>query len=257
MFSPTFNDPGGFNLPDHEIHVWYLPTCASDSSQMAQWLRLLDEDERRRRALFLNEKAKFEYLLAHAFVRTTLARYLDASPKSLRFQKNRYGRPELVAANHQPSLRFNLSHCDGLTACALAWRREIGIDVENASQAPIAEEVARSHFAAPEFEDYLSLPTAESRHARFLEYWTLKEAYLKARGTGLALPLDKFSCRWSEPDKIRLTIDPALRDDGATWQLRLLRSAPEFVAAIAARVETAEPIRIVEMVAKLEECGAG
>jgi 4'-phosphopantetheinyl transferase len=251
---PPSNDREQFELGEREVHVWYArPTAREKTELVAQWLPLLDDGEIRRQAAFINENARLEYLLTRKLVRTTLGRYLAADPKALRFQPSRYGRPELVeAGGGEHRLRFNVSHSGGLIACAIAWRREIGLDVESTQSSPVDEEVARRHFAAPEFENYRRQPTPAMRHMRFLEYWTLKESYLKARGTGLALPLDKFSCSWTRPDQVSLTIDPVLRDDADTWQLSLHRPAPEFIGAVAARIEKGQPVRIVERFAALE-----
>ena len=215
-------------------------------------MRLLDREEIQRHAAFLNENARREYLLTRVLVRTTLARYLGATPESLRFQKNPQGRPALMAGESgEHPLRFNVSHSAGVIACAVAWRREIGIDVESTTASAIDEEVARRHFSPTEFTDYLRQSTMALRHERFLEYWTLKEAYLKARGLGLTLPLEKISCHWREPGEIELTIDPDLGDDAASWQLHLQRPAPGFIAAIAARKENGNPVRIVQTMARL------
>ncbi len=247
MFLPLSNDLQRPALNDREIHVWYALTAGpADRAQADDCLRLLDAEEAQRHAAFRNERAKAEFLATRALVRTTLGRYLAAAPESLCFRKNQFGRPELFDSNAEHPLRFNVSHSGGLIACALAWRREIGLDVESTLGAPIEEDVARRHFSAGEFADYLRQPTPAARHARFLEYWTLKESYLKARGTGLSLPTEKFSCHWIRPDEVQLTLDPVLQDDAATWQLRLLQPAPGYIGALAARVTAGAPVRIFE-----------
>lgn len=253
LFSFTSNDRQRFELSDGEIHVWHLLVDAADAPpQAASCLRLLGEDEIHRSVAFRNDEARCEYLVTRGFVRSMLARYLATDAKALRFRKNQHGRPELWTRDGVHPLRFNLSHSAGLIACALAWQRDIGIDVESLRSVFVEEDIARHHFANGEFEDYRRQPTAETRHVRFLEYWTLKEAYLKARGMGLGVPLDKFSCSWTKPDQVQLTIDPILRDDGTAWQLSLMKLAPNFVSALATRGETARPVRFVARVAKFE-----
>lgn len=223
--------------------MWYLHPDGAEAARLATAAaRLFDHEESARHAAFLHPPAQAEYALTRALVRITLGRYLDAPPEALRFTRNKHGRPELGDGH---PLRFNVSHSGGLIALAVAWRREIGIDVENTRASPDDDDVAKEHFSPLEFADYLRQPTPEQRHTRFLEFWTLKEAYLKARGTGLALPLDKFSCRWTDPEQVHLMIDPTLNDAEDNWRLRLLRPAPGFVGALAARSEPGESIRLV------------
>ena len=248
VFSPLSNDLQLPALTDREVQVWYALTSGpADPAEAEFCRRLLDPEEVQRHAAFLNPRAQAEYLATRALVRTLLGRILNAAPEALRFRKNQFGRPELFDSNAAHPLQFNVSHSAGLIACAVAWRREIGLDVESTVGAPIEEDVPRRNFSPVEFADYLGQPTPAARHRRFLEYWTLKESYLKARGTGLSLPTNKFTCRWSRPREVDLTLDPIFQDDAATWQLRLLQPPLDFVAALAVRVTDGASVGIAEL----------
>jgi 4'-phosphopantetheinyl transferase len=144
-----------------------------------------------------------------------------------------------------PRLAFNVSHSDGLIACLVGLDREIGIDVENRGRARRALEIAERFFSATEAAALRRVAENE-RHTRFLEYWTLKEAYLKARGTGLRLPLESFSLHVEEGAPIRISFDPRLDDDPASWQFALFHPTPRHLLAVALR-RRAEPDLAIEL----------
>ncbi len=112
-----------------------------------------------------------------------------------------------------PDLRFNISHTDGLIACAVTIGREVGVDVEHVGRR-LTHDVAGRFFAPREVADLRALPDDEQQRV-FFDYWTLKEAYIKARGFGLALPLGDFAFKLNPPDAPAITFEPALEDDPA------------------------------------------
>lgn len=174
----------GAGLGDGEVHLWHAaPGPAAGDGPLE---RLLSPDERERYRATRFEGRRREYLLTRALLRSALSAYAPTPPWAWRFCLNPHGRPELATPS---PLRFNLSHCDGMVACAVAQGREIGLDVEPAGRAATVLELAARVFSPRERE---ALSTAASHRARCdlaLALWTLKEAYLKARGVGLALPL--------------------------------------------------------------------
>jgi hypothetical protein len=110
-----------------------------------------------------------------------------------------------------PDLRFNISHTDGLIACAVTIGREVGVDVET-RRPSLLHDVAGRHFAPREVSDLRSLPELEQDRV-FFDYWTLKEAYIKARGFGLALPLGDFAFKLNPPDAPASLVRAGLEDD--------------------------------------------
>ena len=115
-------------------------------------------------------------------------------PRTGDSSRNVHGRPEILdRPAGVPDLRFNLSHTDGLIACAVTIGREVGVDVEHVGRR-LTHDIAGRFFAPREVADLKSLPVAEQPRV-FFDYWTLKEAYIKARGFGLALPLGDFAFR--------------------------------------------------------------
>jgi len=139
---------------------------------------------------------------------------------------------------------FNLSNTRGLIACAVARSRELGIDVESTRRPGQTVEIAEHFFAPAEIDALHSLP-ADQRTERFFAYWTLKEAYIKARGMGLAIPLAQFSFVLDEPAPISIRFAPELEDDPSSWQFERLVLSPGHHTAVAVRRGTGPNLRIV------------
>ena len=162
-------------------------------------------------------KDRHAFLLTRALVRTMLSGYTTIGPADWRFIANAYGRPEILdRPPGVPDLRFNISHTNGLIACAVTVGREIGVDVEDIGR-HLTHDVAGRHFARREVDDLRKLPEDQQRRV-FFDYWTLKEAYIKARGMGLALPLAHFAFALRPPAAPTISFDPEIDDDPATWQ---------------------------------------
>ena len=130
-----------------------------------------------------------EHLAAYTLVRLTLSKFHDARPSSWRFRRDGSGRPEVEEPTAGRSLRFSLSHTRDLVVCGVTSDVPVGVDAESVDHAKGHSEIAARYFA-PEEVAALEQLTDEVRSVRFIEYWTLKEAYAKARGLGLSLPLD-------------------------------------------------------------------
>ena len=165
-------------------------------------------------------------------VRELLARYVGVAPHQLVFGANDHGRPFLadLPAGATGHLSFNLTHTDGLIALAVARNAEIGIDAEHLGR-HYAPTLAASVFASDEVEALQAL-AATQQHLRFVELWTLKESYMKARGLGLRLPLDQFSVDLRTDGRIALRCADGFGDTAARWSLRQFRPSPEHVLAL-------------------------
>lgn len=216
-----------------EVHVWYLaPEAVTDPGLIERYERVLsaEEQERRRRLHFA--KLRHDYLVAHVLLRTSLARYADVDPSNWRFEATRHGRPEIAGPPGSRPLRFNLSHTDGLVACAVTLGQAIGVDVENGGRSLRLMEVAERFFAPIEVADLQGLPESK-RAARFFAYWTLKEAYVKARGMGLSIPLQQFGFQICSASPISITFSSGLSDDPKRWHFELFRPTPLHSLAVA------------------------
>lgn len=222
------------SLAPNEVHVWL---CAAETTVDADWLAaargLMNPEEQARQDRFVFERNRRQFAVARVLVRQILAGYTGIAAHELRFSANQYGRPALVQAG---ALEFNLSHTDGLAALAVIRAGEVGVDVEDADRRSRPEEVADHFFAPSEVEGLKALPEA-ARRGRFFDLWTLKEAYIKARGMGLAIPLDAFAYDLSGGrSAIDLAIDPSLGDPRAGWQFHLEDPTPRHRLALAVRL---------------------
>ncbi len=230
-------------LSPDEVHFWVVePEGVTEPRLLEAYRALLDEGERERHLRFRFEKHRHQYLVSHALVRTTLSRYAPMAPEAWRFVTNAYGRPE-VAGEGLPPLRFNLSHTDGMAVCAVALGVDVGADVEDALRPGQTVELADSFFAPAEVAALRALPVERQRE-RFFELWTLKEAYIKARGAGLSLPLDQFAFHL-EPGRLpRISFDPRMEDEPEAWKFVPLRFSERHPAAVAVRRDRGLPLRV-------------
>lgn len=204
-----------------------------DEAWLSAARELMNDDETRRHDRFLLARSRRQFAVARALVRQVLAGYTGIAAAALRFTANQYGRPELAEGSE--SLRFNLSHTDGLVALAVTGPAEIGLDVEDTQRRSRPEDIADHFFAPAEVAALMALPGA-ARPARFFDLWTLKEAYIKARGMGLAIALDGFAYDLEGGrDAIDLAIAPTLGDPRAGWYFALEDPTPRHRLALAVR----------------------
>lgn len=240
-------------LPLRSVHVDLVLTDNPQAlARLDQYLTLLSPDEHQRMARFVFERDRHRFLLTRALARTMLSRYAAVVPPAAwQFTANIHGRPEILnRPAGVPDLRFNISHTDGLIACAVTIGREVGVDVEHVGRR-LTHDVAARFFAPAEVADLQALP--EDEQARlFFDYWTLKEAYIKARGFGLALPLGDFAFHLSPDRAPAITFEPSLQDDPATWQFTQDWPTPRHRLGLAIRRTGADlPVRIRAVVPQL------
>jgi 4'-phosphopantetheinyl transferase len=232
------------SMEKEKIHLWYAyPDDLLQQNSANACARLLSEDEQTRWQSFRFEEHRREYLATHALVRTALSYHGKLSPEAWRFRPGDYGKPALVP---ECGLCFNLSNSRALVVCLVAENADVGVDVEPYSRAQTILEVAPSVFSQLELSQLEAL-NPESRITRALQLWTLKEAYIKARGMGLRLPLSKFSFEFDEQQAIRMVLDADLNDRPDRWQFCLLDHSDHCVALM---VESRTPPELVVMEAR-------
>jgi len=220
-------------LAKNAVHVWYVLTDeVRDPALLERHRALMTPDERARHDRFVFPRDRHQFLVARAVIRSLVARYLDIDPAACAFEVDRYGRPSLRGPA-AAALAFNISHTTGLVACALARVPEIGVDVEYTARA-VGLDLARRFFSPDEADALEALPE-EAQRARFFDYWTLKEAYIKARGMGLSLPLDRFSMRLDGDGPPRIAFAAGADDEPESWQLAQFTPTPAHRLAVAVR----------------------
>jgi 4'-phosphopantetheinyl transferase len=225
--SPT----GDLRISEHEVHVWraFLNTSPS----LIHYLQpLLTEDEVVRAGRFAFERDRHHFIVARGILRAILGRYLSIDPAYLRFDTNAYGKPSLGLPRGKPSLKFNLAHSYNLALYVFTYSREVGIDVEYIRAGIDYDELAKYSFSQYEQSILRALPEAAKQQA-FFHCWTRKEAYIKARGKGLSIPLDLFdvSLEPGEPPVlINSREDP---QETARWSFRDLDPGTDYASALA------------------------
>jgi 4'-phosphopantetheinyl transferase len=186
--------PSRLVLPENEIHVWR--TRLDREAEVICSLALTlspDEKVRAERFHFANDRSHF--VVARGILRRLLASYLNREPDELRFQYGPQGKPSLPAKDFRtPAIHFNLAHSHGNAVYAFARQHQVGIDIELIRDDFQVDEVAGRYFSSREIEELGKLPLTERAEGFFLG-WTRKEAYIKARGEGLQIPLDGFDVR--------------------------------------------------------------
>ena len=187
---------------------------------------LLTPNEHKRLGAFVFEKDRHEYLLTRALERATLAHTLDVPPSALRFRRTELGRPELVPAS---DVEFNLTNTSRLVACAVTRGRCLGVDAEPLDRADQVLALASTVFTKQEQADLATMPPAERRRWA-VQLWTMKEAYIKARGLGLSLPVEQIELRRSVDGRTTLSFHADIDDDPARWSFRTLELADHLVS---------------------------
>lgn len=190
--------------------------------------KTLSADESQRAARFHFQADKERFIAAHGCLRDILARYLHWKPDQLSFSTNSYGKPALPG--HK--LEFNLSHSGDFALVAVARGHRVGADIERIREGMSTVDIAQRYFSKQEVSELMSLPPVQ-REVAFFNCWTRKEAYIKANGLGLYLPLDSFDVSLvpGEPAILRATRpDP---QEVARWTLKHLEVRPDYSAALA------------------------
>ena len=217
--------------PGH-VDLWYaLVETAIRRGRIDVYRATLPEEEVARADRFHFERDQHRHLLTRALVRRVLSDYTGVAPGAWTFRYNAYGKPS-IAEPAGLAIDFNLSHTAGIVVCAVASAGELGVDVEDLSRTCSNLELARRFFALPEVE-ILEQTSHERQPGVFLEFWTLKEAYIKARGMGLALPLADFAFALQPggPPRVRFLKDRAGGEDD--WRFVQLRLEECYQAAVA------------------------
>lgn len=191
---------------------------------LPHWQALLDSHETARAARFRFERDRNRYIASHGILRALLGRYLDRAPAALRFDIGSHGKPALGNSD----LRFNLSHSHHLALFAISRDLTVGCDIEFHDARFLAESIPEHFFSPPEVAEFRALP-ASDRLAAFFAGWTRKEAYIKARGLGLSLPLDSFDV------SLAPGAQPALHRGCDGWSARAFEPAPQCSAAVIAK----------------------
>jgi 4'-phosphopantetheinyl transferase len=214
-----------------ELSIGLLEDVGTDAALDACRMPLSAE-ERHRAGRFVQERHRRLYIFAHGLLRFALSRWAPAvAPADWSFIADAHGRPFVAAPVLAEPVHFSLSHTEGCVACVISACEAVGVDVEHIEQRGSLRETAQHVFAAEEIAALRGLPPGEFVD-RFFDYWTLKEAYLKARGLGLRLPLDQFAIQISGA-AISISFSGEIDDDPRRWHFMKLTPSAQYRLAIA------------------------
>ncbi len=215
--------PERFELTAKEIHVWRVD-LDDETIILPHLQETLSTDEKTRAGRFHFDRDRNHFAATRGILRELLGRYLNRAPADIEFDYGPRGKPTLSGA---PSLQFNVSHSRGMALLAFAFGCQLGVDVEKIR--PFAgEKIAERFFSPQEVMELRRLPEI-LRDEGFFLCWTRKEAYIKARGEGLHVPLKSFHVSLTPGESERLETT-----DELDWTLRSLRPAADYVGAVVA-----------------------
>ncbi len=214
----------------NQVHVWRVP-LNQNPDRIPELKELLSTDERTRAEAFHFEKDRNQFIEARAALRLLLSQYLNVSPNDLTFSLGGHGKPALANGLSNNGLRFNLSRRDGLALIAVAYDREIGVDVELVQADLPVFEIAEVSFSKCELATLQNLPK-NLQTAGFYNCWTRKEAYIKARGEGLSFPLKQFDVSLTPGEPARLLSVRGHVAEVDRWTMQELSVGDDHIAAL-------------------------
>jgi 4'-phosphopantetheinyl transferase len=218
-------------LEEGLVEVWRVELDV-DGDEVARQRALLSDDERARADRFVVERPRRQLTVTRGVLRRLLGAWLDRDPRRLRFAQGADGKPFLA----EGGVAFNVSHSHGRALIALALEGELGVDLERIRPDVRHERIAERFFSVPERETLAALPAVQ-KAAAFFRCWTRKEAWLKAKGTGLRLPLAGFDVTLRPGEPARLLATRFDEDEATRWSLADLDAGEGFAAALARRGE--------------------
>src|SRR5574341_1468311 len=188
---------------ERSVHVW-ATRLDDDSVDLGRAREILSADERERAERFKLDRDRRRYLIAHAALHGILSRYLTLSSESMSFDHGLNGKPRLSQALMLTRVQFNLSHSNEMALVAVTRRGEVGVDIEYVKENFEFQEIAEQFFTAKEVAAMRTLP-AELQRQAFFKCWTSKEAFLKAKGTGLSGKLDEVEIILTTTQEVQIT----------------------------------------------------
>ena len=216
-------------LPMDRVDLWW-EDIDSQFKKIPEFWDALPEDERKRAERLRFDRHRERFIVCRGRLREILSGYSKGLPKTIRFRKGPGGKPAVNEDN--PEIRFNLSHSGGHALYAVAYGREVGVDVEVVRPKPKAAALVGRFFSTNEKAAFQKLQPHEEK-AAFFAGWTRKEAYVKAVGKGLRFPLDRFDVSLEPGEQDALLRVAGAPEEAKNWSLRDIDLGPGFRAALA------------------------
>ncbi len=217
----------------NSIHIWITDIeKVTDPYLMDVYRSILSDEEKERLERYRFEKDKNSFLISHAMVRSVLSNYIEIAPKDLQFKIDKNGKPEVCSEEGESLLlEYNLSHSGKYAVVAVTNEIVCGIDVEKIDAKRDFWDIAQNYFSSKEILDLKSALEQDQAH-RFFTYWTLKEAYIKAKGETIASSLNKVSFDLHHQNQISAELD-GFGDNDKRWQFYSQLLDDEYVMSLA------------------------
>lgn len=218
-----------FQLGNIEAHCWYC-SHALNQSRIPVYKKLLSIDEVHKANKFKFEKDRNCYIISRGILRILLGKYLEKHPKNIIFQYSQYGKPSL---NSNTTLNFNISHSGNTTVFGFVNDLEIGVDVEKIKIDFDVLDLAKNFFSQREIKSLESRP--EQLYKSFYRCWTRKEAFIKAKGSGLSFPLDSFTVSLDNNENAKLLETHWDVNEAMEWNFFSFNPSEDYIGSVSLR----------------------
>jgi 4'-phosphopantetheinyl transferase len=214
-----------------DVHLWLASLTVTDQ-EFDTLSRTLSSDELERADQFVFERDQRNFIVGRGLLRDILARYLDCQSEDIRFDYTPHSKPRLGSMGTSLRVEFNLSHSSGLLVLAVSGGRRVGVDVERVRPLPNLDQLASN--SVSEYErNVLSALDPGDKLPGFFRCWTRKEAYLKARGDGLSIPLNSFDMSLAPDNPIGMLSNRMDPNEVSRWSFYTFIPEEGFIAALA------------------------
>jgi 4'-phosphopantetheinyl transferase len=233
IIEPGFQLEAPLALPEDEVQLWRVDLEAISADE-SRWQEVLSSEELARAARFHFSRDRQRFAASRAWLRTVLAGYLGTDPRALTFAYSKKEKPSLGPDHAGCDVTFNVSHSGGVALLAFTRKREIGVDVEEVRANSDLEAIARRFFSAHEQKQLAAL-SPEARVEAFFRCWTRKEAYIKATGDGLSLPLSRFDVSLAPGNTDALLATRPDVSEAGRWRVQEVPAGAGYAAALCVR----------------------
>jgi 4'-phosphopantetheinyl transferase len=232
-------------LPANEIHLWFVDTSQiTGQALLSQYRHLLSPQEVIRNQRFKFEKDRKQHLITRALVRSVLSSYINTvSPADWQFNTNEYGKPEVAPETLPYPLKFNVSHSQEMIVLSAHSCQEVGVDIEFLNRKSATKELASHVFSKHENQQLKHLQ-GDIFNKHFYDFWTLKEAYIKACGMGLSIPLDSFSFSLLGNEEIAVHFEGDREDKPEKWQFWQIRPNDDYIVSLGMKSDAPKPVKL-------------
>jgi 4'-phosphopantetheinyl transferase len=232
----------GAGLPRHgQVDLWLFPVGELTDALRKEYVDILFCEEIELSKKIIIQEKKDIFISTKALLRKILHYYTNVPTSAWRFERNLFGKPYISEPSQHRNIHFNISHAKGLIACLISTSYEVGVDVENILKNRDFLGISRNVFSEKEV-DLLNATSSHRLGRTFYMYWTLKEAYLKARGVGLSLPLTSF---WFELSPFpRIFLGPECMDTAKNWYFASKLITKEYLLSLAVCANSVSHINV-------------